>query len=1254
MLILIATVFFIYLNVYLALIFFLLSFTSLALTLSLTGQLNDNAYTFLYTAFPTVIIAIFISSRNYSLKKMSLFRMLENEELTEELMIAQEQLRKEVSVRNGYLKESEEKFRNFVENANDIIYQMDLDGTLTYVSPNWKEVLGYDIEEVTGEMAANFTHEDDIPQCQAFMDDVVRSGKKRSGLEYRVKHKDGNWRWHRTNGSPLIDENGTVYSYLGVARDVTEQKLADIREREIHRINEATLNSIDSLLVVLDRKQRIILSNWKDYEWVPRNDRESRPLCTEVMKDLFEACPECSVMDVFIDGKQRDYEGVQLGEEKYIDIKVIPVFKEDNEVEYVLLKVNDVSQKRKNQNALIESEQQKSMILESPQELLTFYDSDLKIKWANQASSNALHISQEDIVGRSYFEVWEKFIQPGKDFPLVKVKKTHDPQESQIELNDGRFFHLRVHPVRDDLGELRGFIEFGQDVSERVLTEKRVIELNRRYQAIMSNFPNGGVFLIDSSFRYLHANGSAMESMNLNPAEIIGKRVEEVFPPEVSDVVKKNEPRIFEGQNCYFEIKFRDRIFANWGVPVRDRQGIINEGVIYALDITELKHHERKIQEASDRFSALVNHLQSGVFYINTKGEILELNPAMLKILGSPSEEFTKSINLLDFPPLVETGYSEKLRHCMATGEIIFGEAEYTSAWGKNSIVNFYFVPVKENGKVIGVISNNEDVTEKRKAEEKLIFQSVLLDSINDYIIATDLEGEIVYTNQKVNSVFGIQQDDNNKININAFGSMENEGASQKEITAETKKNGEWRGEVINYTKDGQRLVLESRTQLLTDFRGNPYGMVGISTDITLKKQQEKQLEDKNLELKLQNKEYRALNEQLVKANENLNQAIKRAEESDHLKTMFLNNMSHEVRTPMNGIIGFSEFLANEDLSDEKRKYYSKLIVNSSEQLLKIVDDILEISSLETKQTQIHKTRFYLNELLNELHSIFAIEAKKRKIPLQLRNGNEGEPLLINTDRVKLHKILSNLLENAFKFTSRGSVEFGFEIEDENLRIYVSDTGIGILPENKELIFKRFTQEEKELSRREGGLGIGLSIVKENAILLDGDIELESEKGKGSVFSLILSADIIEQERRKTSPKNPPEKSSYSGHILIAEDEDINYLYLETILQETKNFDFQWTRARNGEEVVEMVKNKEEIDLILMDIKMPVKDGLEATREVKELRADIPVLAQTAYSTQLDISKILDAGCDDYLIKPIERDDLVRKISEQLFKSQMV
>ena len=371
--------------------------------------------------------------------------------------------------------------------------------------------------------------------------------------------------------------------------------------------------------------------------------------------------------------------------------------------------------------------------------------------------------------------------------------------------------------------------------------------------------------------------------------------------------------------------------------------------------------------------------------------------------------------------------------------------------------------------------------------------------------------------------------------------------------------------------------------------------------------------------------------------------AKEEAENSNRLKTEFLNNMSHEIRTPMNGILGFSRMLKEPDIEISKRNNFINIIQNSGHQLLHIIDDILEISRLGTKQVKVIEEEVCLNDLLLELFSIFDIKAKENKTPLYLKKSLSDKESIIISDKTKLNKIFSNLLENALKFTNKGFIEIGYTLKNNNteLEIYIKDTGIGIKPDKQELIFKRFEQAEKELTRKVGGLGLGLSIAKENTELLAGSISVKSEMMEGATF-------FVNIPFKPVYPTIKIDENSKNYIILVAEDEEINFMYIETILKNVMNLNCDILHAINGKEAVDICKNNSNINLVLMDLKMPYLNGINATKQIRKFNPNIPIIAQTAYSTIEEREEAMNVGCNDFISKPIQKEVLINVIDKIL------
>jgi signal transduction histidine kinase/ActR/RegA family two-component response regulator len=378
------------------------------------------------------------------------------------------------------------------------------------------------------------------------------------------------------------------------------------------------------------------------------------------------------------------------------------------------------------------------------------------------------------------------------------------------------------------------------------------------------------------------------------------------------------------------------------------------------------------------------------------------------------------------------------------------------------------------------------------------------------------------------------------------------------------------------------------------------------------------------------------------------------AEENGRLKTEFIQNISYEIRTPLNGILGFFELLDNPDLAFEKKKLFIDVIKNSTRQLLHIIDDIMEISVLETKQIKAEENSVCINDLLHELHAIFNIKATKNKIELVLTNELSDQESTILTDKNKLNKVLSNLLENALKFTDEGIVELGCKLnknsEPAEVEIFVKDSGIGIKPEKQIMIFERFSQAEKALSKKVGGLGLGLSIAKENATLLGGKIAVVSQLGEGAAFFV-----TIPYKPAGLATKVEKEVDCKKKHtILIAEDEEVNFMVLEILLEDKIKLPCTIIHAKDGLQAVEFCKNIPEIELVLMDIKMPKMDGHEATKQIKEFRPNLPVIAQTAFSSPEEKEKAFLSGCNDFIAKPINKDVLNSVINKYLLADKNI
>lgn len=411
---------------------------------------------------------------------------------------------------------------------------------------------------------------------------------------------------------------------------------------------------------------------------------------------------------------------------------------------------------------------------------------------------------------------------------------------------------------------------------------------------------------------------------------------------------------------------------------------------------------------------------------------------------------------------------------------------------------------------------------------------------------------------------------------------------------------------------DNEVRWINAKTFPIFDNTGKIIRRAGIALDITEKIQQYKELVEEK----------------------------KHAEESDLLKSAFLANMSHEIRTPMSGILGFAELLKDVDLENDRQQEYIRIIEESGERMLNIINEIIDISKIESGQMRVNISEVDLNKCLEDNYNFFKPEAEKKNIELKMTKVLQNKEAVIKTDQYKLNGILTNLIKNAIKFTKHGSIEFGYVLNSSKteLEFYVKDTGAGIPIDRQTAIFDRFIQADIENKMAQQGAGLGLTISKAYVDMLDGKIWLESIVNVGTTFHFTLpykndtfsgmvpSESIIEKQKQVKSLKT----------LIVDDDEISSQLFKITV----SDFSKEIISVMTGKEAINACKNNPDIDLVLMDIQLPKMNGYEATRQIREFNKEVIIIAQTAFALSGDREKSISAGCNDYISKPIKKDEL--------------
>jgi len=413
-----------------------------------------------------------------------------------------------------------------------------------------------------------------------------------------------------------------------------------------------------------------------------------------------------------------------------------------------------------------------------------------------------------------------------------------------------------------------------------------------------------------------------------------------------------------------------------------------------------------------------------------------------------------------------------------------------------------------------------------------------------------------------------------------------------------------------NVHKDGHTLILSTSGSPNLDDKGNLLGYRGVDSDITERKK---------------------IMAELVAAKE-------KAEESDKLKTAFINNISHEIRTPLNGILGFGQLLAESNITPEERAEMFEHMHTAANRLMNTVSDYLDMAMLFSGSMDKQIKEFSLKPLFEDIIKSTKPLCLNKKIDFYFQIPDESADLTLVSDQRFIRKIFDILLNNSLKFTEQGSISCGYRIIPGFMEFYVSDTGKGIAVDKLDMIFGMFSQEITLNTRGHEGSGLGLSIARGLIHLLGGSISVISEKGIGSTFAFKVPYTKSASAEKPVIKTNDESKNTVKPLVLIAEDDESNFLYLETVL---KKSGYQYLHALNGADAVESCRQNPDISLILMDIKMPVMNGVEATKLIREFRPELPIIATTAYTQIGDEQRFLAAGCDDYLAKPILKDDLL-------------
>ena len=968
-----------------------------------------------------------------------------------------------------------------------------------------------------------------------------------------------------------------------------------------------------------------------------------------------------------------EWRNIKKSGEKFWTYNSISLVQIDK-VPHILLVTRNIDEQKKLTRSLMESQEHFRALAENSPDVIMHFDRDHRHLYVNGTASSQTGIPLKDFLNKSHREMgifpeelvdlWEK--------ALDEVFKTGESNTIvfDLEIPNGKItLEWRLYPETGSSEAIVSVIGVARDITDSRVSDDALKRSEERLNLALSganlgfwdwNLINDEVYLSPIWLSMLGYGPDELPQSLETWTSLQHPDDVEISYQTVQDVIKNRERS--------FDIEFRLKNKSGSYVWIRSQGKAVSfdeEGNTTRLtgiheDINERKRGELVKQVLFDISNAVNSTHSLDELYgmiRESLGRVVDTTNCFLALYNEEADTLT-----LPFMEDEKDAFTEfPARKTLTSFVIKTGEAQLVDVEREKELthkgkiepvgapcVSWLGVPLKHEGKTIGVFavqSYTEEIFYTQSDVELLEFAS---DQIALAIDRRRHQDQLRLNQERQRRVFESSPDpmlvvdpsalilDFNSAFLEAFNVNAELVYGQKIYRFINKMH--WRLSIQNFAEtwkkgylknleyqvvrpDGITFDAEVSTGAIYDSEGKPESMVLILKNISDRKEAERKI----LEAKY------------------------KAEESDRLKTAFLSNMSHEIRTPMNAIVGFSDLLSDEQLNPEERRDFIAQINQGADDLMRLIDDIIDIAKIEAGQVNVHIAECFVRELFKELHLMYIQNIKrtgKEDVNIRLEWNWPLNELAIYTDPFRLKQILVNLMSNAVKFTEEGEIVLGIQEHPEGVYFYVKDSGIGIREEKQKVIFDRFMQGHEAKTKLYGGTGLGLAISKNLAEILGGTIGVDSKSGEGSTFWFILPRNEVplKYEAALRTPSNNL-RSWDDKKILIAEDDQSNYYFLSESLKDT-GVEIIW--SKDGEETMEMFREHTDLNAVLMDINMPLINGYECTRRIKEERPSLPVIAQTAYAMSGEREVSREAGCDDYLSKPIKVSELLETLSRYI------
>lgn len=1119
----------------------------------------------------------------------------------------------------------EQAWRILFEQSPNGILLADHHGNILYTNQAAGEILGYSPQELTKMRFHDLVSEDVKPQVDINIRRII-NGESLITEVYNYR-KDGSKRYVQLHEARVIFPDGN-FGILDVSTDISRAKQAEealFESMEKYQIlvensNDGIIYAKEGVITYANPRVLEMLSiGLADFIGQPItrfvHPNERNKILSRYERRL-KGIAEPSIYETTLINSNNESVPVEFN----VNLTTL----QGNTITIVFIR--DISLRKETEKAIRESEESYRGLFDNASEAIYILDSSGVFLDVNINGQKMYGYSKDEIVGLTPKDIAEPEMN---DFSEIKRKlklayqghsqtlefwgrrKNGDVIPNEIILSKGNYFGLQV------------VMAMARDVSERKNAEAILKESEDKYRTLTEQLPVG-LYRLSPAGDIIYSNPAFAEILGVASVDkLIGQNISTFSNSNfIEKIVEKGNTAItlpteeemqrLDGSKIWVRNQTRVHYGANNEVYYAD-------GVI--VDITDRKLAIDSVRESEEKFRAMVLAIPDQLFRITDNCLLIDFAPTEQRFYPTLTFEMLgKSLKEI-YPKDVSDKFNIAISNCKN------GLALETFEYQINTRNETYYYETRivPSGNNIFLVLQR-DISQRKKVEEEVRMLAQAVTNVHDSISITDLNNNFLYVNPAFTRIYGYSFEEIFGKNASILKPMDAELELGQTILEETIKHG-WQGELINVKKDGSVFPIYLSTSCVFDDNGFPIALVGIANDISERKHTE---------------------QELIRAKE-------KAEESDRLKTAFLSNMSHEIRSPMNAVLGFIQLIkADEHLSETGRQYVD-LIQNSGNQLLSLIEDIIDISKIQSNQLRLAKNYFDLNQLMEELFLVFSAQLKTREnvqamlFKPELANPS---PFSVYSDPIRIRQILTNLLSNAIKFTPSGSIKFGYTviIDDYFPRIqcYVKDTGIGISIENQILIFERFRQADDSYTRLYGGSGLGLAISKGLVELLGGHIWVDSQVGEGSEFYFTIPYIIDEQKEVVQSEyyKKHNDRLDFSlkgKTILVVEDtKDIRLYFERILLRKEARIIF----ATSAKEARKLFKQERNIDLVLLDIRLPDADGYDLAMEFKKIKPNLPIIAQTAYALQSELNKSIESGCDDYITKPLDSEALFDKINK--------